>query len=127
MLRYWINLVEANDQLDNEVKNLRLDLETHYPGLELWISIGPSGDLQLSQIVVAKRKQGTGSAVMQELVAFADRNNLIMTLTPDTSYGGSSVTRLKSFYRRFGFRPNIGGRKDFRFSGTMLRRPTGTK
>jgi hypothetical protein len=108
--------------LQAEVKTLCDALEAKFPGLKLWCSIGPSGDLGLSQIVVPKRSQGTGSAVMQILIDFADQHSLPMTLTPDSSYGGS-VTRLRKFYGRFGFRPNAGRRKDFRFSGTMLRRP----
>jgi GNAT superfamily N-acetyltransferase len=122
MRRYMNAVREATTGLKSEAEALRHDLEARYPGLDLWISIGPSGDLQLSQIVVPQRNSGIGTAVMQELTKFADRHGLTMTLTPDNSYGGS-VARLKVFYRRFGFVPNKGRRKDYRFSNSMLRRP----
>lgn len=114
----------ATDSLKTEVDLLRHDLEARYPGLDLWISLGPAGDLSLSQIVVPRdqRNSGIGTAVMRELTAFADRHRLTMTLTPDRSYGGS-IARLRVFYRRFGFVPNKGRRKDYRFSNSMLRRP----
>jgi GNAT superfamily N-acetyltransferase len=128
VMRDWIDLVErtlyeADRENETAVEALRRDLEARYPGLDLWVSIGPSGDLRLNQIVVPKdqRQQGIGTAVMKALTDFADEHKLPMTLTPDRSYGGS-VTRLRQFYRRFGFRPNKGRNKDFRFSGAMLRR-----
>ena len=131
-MRHYIDAMQsllgetANDSLKTEVDVLRHDLEARYPGLDLWISLGPSGDLQLSQIVVPKdqRNSGIGTAVMRELIAFADRHGLPMSLTPDSSYGGS-VARLRVFYRRFGFVLNKGRRKDYRFSNAMLRRPAG--
>lgn len=129
VMRGWIDVVErtlyeADRANETAVETLRRDLEARYPGLDLWVSIGPSGDLRVSQIVVPKdqREQGIGTAVMEALTAFADQRGLPMTLTPDNTYGGS-VTRLRVFYRRFGFRPNAGRNKDFRFSGAMIRRP----
>lgn len=81
--------------------------------------------LNLWKIQVEKglRGEGRGSAAMEDLTRFADDFGLLMTLTPDTSYGGTSVARLKRFYRRFGFVSNKGRHKDFTISDSMYRRP----
>lgn len=50
------------------------------------------------------RNQGIGSCFMNELIAFADRYQVILRLTPSLCYGASSIERLEDFYRRFGFR-----------------------
>lgn len=100
------------------------EIEARYPGLDLWMYLGSGGNLILSKIVVPKseRSGGTGTAVMQALTDFADRHGIPITLTPDNAYGGS-VTRLNGFYRRFGFRPNRGRSRDYRYSEAMIRRP----
>ena len=79
----------------------------------------------LSHIIVPKekRKQGIGTKVMQEIVKYADQHNFRIRLTPDNSIGGTSVSRLKSFYKRFDFVENKGRNKNFRFNETMYRNP----
>ena len=47
----------------------------------------------------------------------------MLSLSPSTDFGASSVSRLTKFYRRFGFKPNKGRNKDFRTRDTMLRNP----
>lgn len=81
-------------------------------------------DLHLSRIIVARplRGQGIGTRAMNELVALADRHELLMTLSPAVDFGGSSVERLKKFYRRFGFVSNKGRHKDFTLNDSMYRR-----
>jgi predicted GNAT family N-acyltransferase len=76
----------------------------------------------LSQIVIPKnnRKQGVGTSVMNEVIKYADDHKLRIRLTPDNSIGGSSINRLKSFYKRFGFIENKGSQP---FSETMYRNP----
>ena len=83
--------------------------------------------LTLSKIIVNKeqRDTGIGSKAMTDLTNFADKNNLIITLTPSKDFGGA-VSRLKSFYKRFGFVENKGRNKDFTFTESMLRLPKNT-
>lgn len=83
------------------------------------------GIVKLSQIIVpkAERGRGLGSACMNELVAYADKTGRLVLLSPSKDLGGSSVARLRSFYRRFGFTDNKGRKKDWRFCETMIRRP----
>jgi len=64
------------------------------------------------------KNSGIGSRIMNDLVAFADNENFIITLNSTDKFG-SSVKRLKSFYERFGFKVN----KDRRFTEQMIRLP----
>jgi len=82
-------------------------------------------NLHLSRIEVEKgrRRQGLGTKAMEDLTEYADRYSLLMTLSPATDFGGTSVERLKRFYRRFGFVSNKGRHKDFTLHDSMYRRP----
>ena len=81
----------------------------------------------LSKIVVPKELRGTGigSKTMQDIVDRMDREGAIIVLTPDTAFGGSKG-RLIKFYKSFGFVPNKGRNKDFRYRETMIRYPSAT-
>lgn len=82
----------------------------------------------LGQLVVepAMRGTGIGSSFMDALVREADKEGLIVALTPDTCYGASSLARLRRFYRRFGFRKNTGRNINFLVNESMLRLPKRT-
>jgi len=101
-------------------------------GLEdLWIyDLGNSNPntLKLDSIRVmsAERKEGVGSAVMQEITDYADERRLRVVLTPgqrDDGHGTTSRGRLVRFYKRFGFKENKGRNKDFTISAGMIREP----
>lgn len=79
----------------------------------------------LGQLVVepAMRCTGIGSSFMGALIREADKEGLILALTPDTCYGASSLARLRRFYRRFGFRENTGRNINFFVNESMLRLP----
>lgn len=85
--------------------------------------------LELDTIIVPKdnRGNGVGSEIMEEITDFADLHGLTMVLTPDTVHGASSVSRLKQFYRRFGFVENKGRRADYSISDGMYRLPARKK
>jgi hypothetical protein len=57
---------------------------------------------------------------MRELTDFADAQGVPMALTPDAAFGGT-VSRLREFYQRFGFRPNAGRSRDLSISESMIR------
>jgi GNAT superfamily N-acetyltransferase len=79
--------------------------------------------LDLDAIVIPKnlRGMGYGTKLMKEIVKYADNENKPIFLTPDTSYGGTSVNRLIRFYKKFGFRKNI----DSSVSHSLVRYPSG--
>jgi GNAT superfamily N-acetyltransferase len=85
------------------------------------------GDLiTLGMLKVADKKQGTGTAVMNELINYADQNNKRIFLTPglpDDRHGTTSRGRLVKFYKRFGFVENKGRNKDFTLPVGMYREP----
>jgi len=79
----------------------------------------------LNKIIVPKEKRGLGlgSKYMKALCKLADSLSIHLALTPDTSYGGSSVSRLTKFYSQFGFVKNSGRKRNFKTRETMLREP----
>lgn len=109
----------------------RIDaLNEHTYGLEQ-LNIhrtGNTGVIKLDSIIVPKdgRGQGVGSRFMQAFVEWADRNGETIVLQASKGIGATSITRLKDFYKQFGFVENKGRHKDFRFWDNMYRKP-GTK
>ena len=78
----------------------------------------------LSKIEVSgdERNAGQGTKAMQDIIDRMDREGAVIALTPDDAFGGNK-NRLIKFYKRFGFVPNKGRNKDFRFRETMIRYP----
>lgn len=93
------------------------ELEDEYNiELELW----DNGDyMTLDKIIVSPedRSSGVGSVVMQKIIDYADEIGRDIYLTPDTSYGGTSKSRLEKFYKKFGFEKNKG----FKNKNAMVR------
>lgn len=107
-----------------DIAALRENIEHTYPNVQVGIRIDPIGDLVLDKIIVPdqQRSSGTGSAIMTLLADIADGHQIRMALTPTDDYGGS-VTRLRKFYKRWGFVENSGRNKDFATKQTLLREP----
>jgi len=116
---------------DQSVRDLQDALEAKYKGLILMLSYLSGGDeysppvVRINTISISKdeRKQGLGSEIMSQIISWADTHGVMLTLSPSTDFGATSVARLTRFYRRFGFVPNKGRNKDFRTRDTMLRNP----
>jgi len=100
-------------------------LREKYPTADLDIFEMDRG-IELSKIALpeGQRSQGLGSKIMDDLIAYADANNLKVATTPDTTFGGSSKKRLEDFYKNFGFKFNKNRNKDFDFKNSMIRQPT---
>jgi len=103
--------------------NIENALIKKYPNIDLDIYETDKG-LTLSKIVLPKddRNKGIGSKILEDLTAYADKNNLTIGVTPDSTFGGNK-NKLKSFYKKFGFLDNKGRNKDFTFRETMVRQP----
>ena len=63
---------------------------------------------------------------MEEICKYADSKGLTVLLSPSTDFGATSVQRLISFYKQFGFTQNKGRNRDFTHSYTMFRLPKQT-
>lgn len=82
-----------------------------------------NGVLNISKIVVPKEQRGSGvgSSIMRQLSDYADATGTRLTLSPSVDFGATSVSRLKDFYKQFGFIENKGRNKDFSTRETMYR------
>lgn len=89
----------------------------------LWI-FEDTDSIYLDQIIIKPqfRNEGIGSDIMNILVTRADREGKIVGVTPVDEFG-SSISRLKKFYKSFGFKPNSGRNKNFKYRDTFLREP----
>lgn len=105
-------------------------IKNKYPGVDFSLYYDQSGNVQLNTLEVPRssRSRGVGSAVMQELVAWADANGLLVWMSVaqrDKRSGTTSQARLLRFYSGFGFVRNKGRRKRYDLSiyATMYREP----
>lgn len=112
----------AQSLLDTQPMSLK-GIEDKYKNVSLDL-YEKNGAINLSRIVVPKdiRNTGVGSNVMSDLVRYADETGQKIALTPSSDFGGS-VSRLKEFYKRYGFVENKGKNKDFTIRETMIRLP----
>lgn len=111
-----------------DVNKFSKDLEKELGLQHLDLYLTHAGHLHLSMIVVPKekRKQGIGSKAMERISKYADEHGYEVTLTPAQRGdidGTTSKSRLKKFYKRFGFVENKGRNKDFTTRESMRRRP----
>ena len=121
---YYLKNLEEQPfkQLEQEQKPL---------GIDSYITINNNGNIVLHNLRVEKdkRKQGLGSAFMEELCNKADSmgKTIELNLGDKSSGETTSKSRLIDFYRRFGFVRNFGRTKDYRLNCQMYRRPKNTK
>lgn len=110
----------GSDWVDRESANLT----KLHSGLKLNVSRASSGHVVIHQVVVPKdeRSSGVGGHVMRHLTSHADAHGDAMALTPSKYFGGT-VSRLKTFYGRHGFKPNSGRSRDYSTSESMIREP----
>jgi hypothetical protein len=100
------------------------DIENKYINEDIKLDIFETeNEIKLSKIIVSERNMGVGTSVMNDLTNYADINNKVITLTPSKDFGATSVNRLKTFYKRFGFVENKGRNKDFSYRDSMYRLP----
>ena len=112
-------------QLTESIKDFSNYVENKYD-LESFWAYEKDDTITLGMIKVNDKKQGTGTAVMTELVKYADDNSKRIFLIPglrDADHGTTSRSRLVKFYKRFGFVENKGRNKDFTLPPGMYRDP----
>ena len=114
-MKIYISLASANDIMQKWEE---------FGVSDCWI--GERKDaLMIRSIKVDKpnRGKGIGTKCMEYICDYADKQGLIITLSPSTDFGATSKAGLVSFYRRFGFKPNKGRNADYRYSDSMIRVP----
>ena len=106
------------------ITDMNITETTDENGIEVNLYGDAKKGYSLSKIKVPDelRNSGAGTQAMQDIVDRMDREGAIIVLTPDDAFGGNK-NRLIKFYKRFGFVPNKGRNKDFRFRETMIRYP----
>ena len=122
------NMYNFDNPFDSSNKEL-LNKGISFDNDDLLIAYGLSnvtllnkGDyVTLTHFIVKERNSGNGTKFMEDFIKNADNNGWILVLTPDTSFGASSILRLKKFYKRFGFKENKGKNIDFSTRETMIR------
>lgn len=126
------DILFENHPLSDEVQKLEDDLKVKYPSIDkLGIYMDKrKNSLFLSDLYVKDQFRGTGvgSAVMRDIVAYADSRKLPIVLIPEPeSETRSSLTKLINFYKKFGFVLNKGKTVDYLlsepFSLSMYRLP----
>lgn len=126
------DILFENHPLSTEVQKLEDDLKVKYPSIDkLGIYMDKrKNSLFLSDLYVKDQFRGTGvgSAVMRDIVAYADSRKLPIVLIPEPeSETRSSLTKLINFYKKFGFVLNKGKNVDYLlsepFSLSMYRLP----
>ena len=78
--------------------------------------------ITLDKIIMNDKGNGYGSIFMRDLCRWSDMYGKIICLTPDKSFGASSVSRLQKFYKKFGFIENKGSKTDFNIREKMYRK-----
>lgn len=117
---------------DKEIETLASEIKDKYKLEDLSIHLRkhepwhPVSSLYLSQIRTPESGTGVGSKALKEIVEFADKNNLVITLIPIPSEE-EDVERLRSWYERFGFedwyRPDEQEDEETEFTKYMIRYP----
>ena len=110
---------------DPQPIDVQTKLKSSYPNLIIDIYQNDKNKtITLSRIIVPEdlREQGIGTQFMTDLISLADKLQYKIVLTPDDSFGGSK-SRLKDFYKQFGFIHNKGKNRDFSHREDMYRNP----
>lgn len=127
-----LKLLLENHPLSKEVEKLENDLKLRYPSIDkLGIYMDNNkNSLFLSDLYIKNEFRGTGvgSAVMKELITFADNKKIPIVLIPEPeSETKASLLKLIQFYKKFGFVVNKGKNIDYflsePFSLSMYRLP----
>jgi GNAT superfamily N-acetyltransferase len=118
-----MNILITESQYKKLIQEKYIDFPINDIDPEITLEVWEEDDkMVLDTIVIPKesRKQGIGTRIMRMVCDYADNAQKPIYLTPSTSFGGTSVNRLKEFYKHFGFIINPRGGP---FKHVMVRMP----
>lgn len=102
-------------------------LRDEHPKAQLEINQHRDGHISIDKIVVdpGARNTGEGTKIMHKVLARADAQGRIVSLTPSSDFGGS-LPKLKTWYTGMGFVLNKGKNAIYEISDSMIRLPKGS-
>lgn len=112
--------------MGEQIRTLTDALQAQHPvDLFMYPMSGTNGvRIATLRVPADQRGMGIGAQVMQQVTDWADQCSIILVLTPESEGPGApSKTKLRQWYRSFGFVPNKGRNKDYHFTDAMIRRP----
>ena len=140
---FQVILQKNSDNVNESIEGIKdSELESiiskHEPNINAVVFIRDMNNAALTHLQARKdAPMGSGSAFMKDLCEWADRKGILLTVQSaskgDFRDNGrrfkvtSSTSRLKNFYKRFGFKENYG-KRSYRadLSGNMHREPKKT-
>ena len=117
----------ANPTTDPDIRYSLKDIKDKYADKTDHLYIyEKKNTISIDNMVVKKeyRNQGIGTAILNDVIDYADRVQKTITLTPTSEFG--TKERLKKWYKTNGFVENKGRNTDFTISDTMYRLPSST-
>lgn len=97
--------MNRRELIQEELRVLVVELEKTFPVSLFVFYLHYSDCITIGTIKVydGEKNKGFGTQVMTKLCEFSDKHKTYMALTPVPDFGGQ-VSRLKRFYKRFGFK-----------------------
>lgn len=128
----WYKLSQTQEdsnkkEKDAELRNLELQLESKYPGLDLclWLTYGDYIEVAAIKVPPEMQNKGIGHSVMEVIKDKAREWGVPVVLSPEPS--PRKKKKLMDFYKDLGFVPNKGRNKNYQlsspFAPTMYWRP----
>ncbi|WP_136678605.1 LPD38 domain-containing protein [Neptunomonas sp. XY-337] len=113
--------IESRFSRTPETQSLIDSIKSFHPEVKLNVTESDT-QLEVSKIEVPPelRSKGIGSAVMEQIISHADKQQKTLVLTPSSDFGGNKA-KLTAWYKRLGFVENKGRNRDYEISESMYR------
>jgi hypothetical protein len=113
-----------NKKCDQDITELSNFLKNKYDLKKLYLSENLN-EVSINNIIVNNKNNGIGSAIIQEIIDYADKNNkkVLLNAEVNKAEGTTSKNRLIKFYKRFSFVENKGRNIMYEVNYSMYRLP----
>ncbi len=105
----------------DSIENIKKKYKTQTDQLNIFEN--KDNTISINNLVVKEnlRNKGIGQNILSDIIAYADKNNKIITLTPTSEY--NTKNKLINWYKKNGFVENKGKNTNFLISDTLYRLP----